>query len=67
MQAVIHRIAVEWDDATSSVRGDLIHLKLDSPATKVTADVELTDEFRSELWGELWGDDLRCDSDSPLL
>jgi len=34
----------------SSVGGDLIHLELDSPATKVSADVELTDEFRSELW-----------------
>ena len=36
----------------SSTGGDLIHLELDSPATTVTADVELTDEFRSELWGD---------------
>ena len=36
----------------SSTGGDLIHLELDSPATKVTADVELTDEFHSELWGD---------------
>ena len=36
----------------SSTGGDLIHLELDSPVTKATADVELTDEFHSKLWGD---------------
>jgi hypothetical protein len=36
----------------SSTGGDLIHLELASPATQVTADVELTDDFHSELWGD---------------
>lgn len=36
----------------TSAGGDLIQLELDSPATKVTADVELTDEFRNEFWGD---------------